>query len=266
MKLIISATVVAGILCAHAIQAQARNGEIATSEGMTSSVDEELVPFLKRVSDNNSQFSRKTGNDVCATVEFKDGRYVVNHFENGRNLFCNSTKEHTTTVHNSNGKVSIGVREFISVRGETLDAFMLRIAPEVQFFTSASGWETCGVVAEGVSGYGVRMVSSRGAMTCEMLKDNVPMGMKALPLTLHTHPAQRSVRPTPADASYYASNPNVVGRMIKVGRAESVGGAQFSSPDYTMPGYLVAEGKVLHQAGKGSERLVGFVASQAQQR
>lgn len=264
MKLIISATILAGILCAHSIQAKARNGEIATSDGMTSSIGEELAPFLKRVSDTNASFSKQTGNDVCATVEFKDGRYVVNHFENGRNLFCNSKKEHTTTVHNSNGKISIGVREFISIRGETIDAFVLRIAPEVQSFTSASGWETCGVVAEGPNGFGVRMVSSRGAMTCEMLTDNVPMGMKSLPLTLHTHPAQRNVRPTPADASYYAKNPNVAGRMIKVGRSESVGGAVFSSPDYAMPGYLIAEGKVLHQGGRGSERLVGHVVSHNQ--
>lgn len=264
MKVIISATVLAGILCAHAVHAQSRN-DGATTEGMTSSAGEDLVPFIRRVSENNAKFSKKTGNDVCATIAFTDGRYVVNHFENGRNLFCNSSEANTTTVHNVNGKVSIGVREFISARGEDLDAFVLRIASEVQSFTSASGWETCGVIAEGANGYGVRMVSSRGAMTCEMLRDNVPMSMKPLPLTLHTHPAQRNVRPTPSDASYYASNPNVAGRMIKVGRAESVGGAVFSSPDYNLPGYLIAEGKVLHQAGKGSERLVGHVASQAQQ-
>lgn len=78
MRLIISATILAGILCAHSIQAKARNGEIATSDGMTSSVGEDLAPFLKRVSDTNASFSKQTGNDVCATVEFKDGRYVVN--------------------------------------------------------------------------------------------------------------------------------------------------------------------------------------------
>lgn len=150
------------------------------------------------------------------------------------------------------------VGEFVSEPGEALGDFILRIAPSLDQHTLASGHEVCGMVAADSERYGVRLGSTKGAMTCSMSRSNVPDGMRALNVSIHSHPHTRSVFPTSADVSFYAENPMVSGRMVKRGRPEKVGGAYFSDGDYAAgPGYLVAEGQVLYQEGKGTERILG---------
>jgi len=106
--------------------------------------------------------------------------------------------------------------------------------------------------------FGVRLGTTKGAMTCSMSRSNVPAGMRALTVSIHSHPHTRSVFPTSADVSFYAENPMVSGRMVKRGRPEKVGGAYFSGGDYASgPGYLVAEGQLLYQEGRGTERNLG---------
>ena len=106
--------------------------------------------------------------------------------------------------------------------------------------------------------FGVRLGTTKGAMTCSMSRSNVPAGMRALTVSIHSHPYHRSVFPTSADVTFYAENPLSSARMIKRGRPEKVGGAYFSNGDYTAgPGFLVAEGQVLYQEGRGTERNLG---------
>ncbi len=150
------------------------------------------------------------------------------------------------------------VGEFVSEPGEALADFIVRIAPALDQHTRASGHEVCGMVAADSERYGVRLGTTKGAMTCSMSRSNVPAGMRALTVSIHSHPHTRSVLPTSADVAFYAENPLSSGRMVKRGRSERVGGAYFSNGDYAAgPGYLVAEGQVLYQEGKGTERNLG---------
>lgn len=152
------------------------------------------------------------------------------------------------------------VKEIIGQVDESLESFVLRVAPELDSFTRQSGHEACGMIAQTPSGnqFGVRLITIKGAMTCSMLRSNVPDGMRAQNVSIHSHPHKRSVFPTAADVNYYAENPMVSGRMIKRGSPEKVGGAYFSQGDYQAgPGYLVAEGRLLYQEGVGTDRDLG---------
>ncbi|EKT4083266.1 hypothetical protein [Stenotrophomonas maltophilia] len=154
----------------------------------------------------------------------------------------------------------VHIAEIVSEPGEALSDFMQRIAPVLDRHTRESGHEVCGMVAQSADAerFGVRLGTTKGAMTCSMSRSNVPDGMHALNVSIHSHPHTRSVLPTAADVSFYAENPLSSGRMVKRGRSERVGGAYFSSGDYAAgPGYLVAEGQLLYQEGKGTERNLG---------
>lgn len=156
------------------------------------------------------------------------------------------------------------VKEIVGQVDESLESFVMRVAPELDSFTRQSGYEACGMIAQTPSGnqFGVRLITIKGAMTCSMLRSNVPEGMRALKVSIHSHPHKRSVFPTAADVSYYAENPMVSGRMVKRGSPEKVGGAYFSQGDYRAgPGYLVAEGRLLYQEGVGTERDIGTYAA-----
>ncbi|WP_223572143.1 hypothetical protein [Xanthomonas citri] len=154
----------------------------------------------------------------------------------------------------------VHLAEIVSEPGEGLDDFMLRVAPVLDRYTKESGHEVCGMVAQSADSerFGVRLGTTKGAMTCSMSRANVPLGMHALKLSIHSHPHTRSVLPTSADVAFYGENPLVTGRMVKRGRSERVGGAYFSGGDYASgPGYLVAEGQLLYQEGRGTERNLG---------
>lgn len=156
------------------------------------------------------------------------------------------------------------VAELVSEQGEPLEDFVLRIAPVLDRYTHETGFEACGMVAQSADGerFGVRLGSTKGAMTCEMRRSNVPEGMTALRLSIHSHPHKPVVMPTAADVSFYAGTQASNGRMIQRGRPERVGGAFFSVGDYASgPGYLVSEGRVLYQQGKGTERDLGAYAA-----
>ncbi|WP_288431778.1 hypothetical protein [uncultured Stenotrophomonas sp.] len=154
----------------------------------------------------------------------------------------------------------VHLAEIVSEPEEALETFMLRLAPVLDRHTRESGHEVCGMVAQSADAerFGVRLGTTKGAMTCSMSRSNVPDGMHALNVSIHSHPHTRSVLPTAADVSFYAESPLSSGRMVKRGRSERVGGAYFSSGDYAAgPGYLVAEGQLLYQEGKGTERNLG---------
>ncbi len=155
------------------------------------------------------------------------------------------------------------VAELVSEQGEHLEDFVLRIAPMLDRYTRETGFEACGMVAQSPDGerFGVRLGTSQGAMTCEMRRSNVPAGMTALRLSIHSHPHKPTILPTAADVAFYAGTQAANGRMVLRGRPQRVGGAFFSSGDYASgPGYLVSDGRVLYQEGKGSERDLGTYA------
>lgn len=152
------------------------------------------------------------------------------------------------------------VAELVSEHGEPLEYFLLRIAPVLDRYTRETGFEACGLVSQTPDGnrFGVRLGTSKGAMTCEILRSNVPAGMTGLRLSIHSHPHKTTILPTAADVAFYAGTQAENGTMVLRGRPQRVGGALFSTGDYASgPGYLVSNGRVLYQEGKGSERDLG---------
>lgn len=265
MKLIVSNSIIAALGLAMSFHAGA-DGRQKLSE-MTSKPDETLASFAQKVGTELRGFA-KNGNQACAAISFDPagGVQKISMFMDGATPDCATQDENTYSVHvNTNAKISVGWREFVSQDNEKLEDFLLRISPLAEQFTVMTGWEVCGFVAQGKNGqYGLRLSSNRGAISCNISSNNVPFGMTAMRMTYHTHP-EGNARPTAADAEFYADNPATSGRMVKVGKPVKIGignkGSDiFSDGDYAAPGYLAAEGKLMYQEGKGSERDVGTFA------
>lgn len=245
-------------------------GHAANANDVTSLVAEgnpSISAFSQKVGAKMRGFA-KNGQQACSAVAVdpSTGNQKITMFLEGANPDCATQDENTYSVHvNQNGKILVGFREFVSNPNEDLEAFLVRISPQAEAFTLNTGWEVCGFVAQNKDGkYGLRLASTRGAVSCGMSANNVPFGMTATKMTYHTHP-EGNARPTSADAEFYAENPAVSGRMLKVGKPLKVGvggkgSAVFSEGDYVAPGYLVAEGKLMYQEGKGTERDVGHLS------
>lgn len=147
--------------------------------------------------------------------------------------------------------------------GETLDAFMLRIAPTLDAFTAKSEWEACGAIAQAPDGrYGIVVGSVQAALSCAVSAQNVPAGFVAIGQSLHSHPRTKTIKPTASDLAIQAAS-NIRGLPYKAVEKNPYS-QKFSDVDVSSgPGYLVADGRVLHQAGWDRVREVGRLASKA---
>ena len=148
----------------------------------------------------------------------------------------------------------------LSDEGEELEAWLVRIAPILATHTQESGHEACGYIAQNQDGsrYGIRLTTSKGALTCVVDPTRVPEGMTALRATFHSHPQRSIVLPTAADELHYRANPLPSGQWIKRARPVDLGNSTFSAADYAAgAGYVVTKGRVFFQSGKGTDREVG---------
>lgn len=98
----------------------------------------------------------------------------------------------------------------VSVAGESMDAFVLRIADRANQHTSASGHEVCGAIRTEDSIHRIEMITSRRNDECWLPIDTE--------VYFHTHPINQ--------------------------------GMNFSSGDYVLPGYLSTLAGVKFQDGK----------------
>ena len=151
----------------------------------------------------------------------------------------------------------------VSQENETLDEFVLRIAPLVRDRTRDTGWELCGVLAQGANGtHGIVLTSSQSSIGCVLRAQLVPDGMIASGLSLHSHPTAESKRLgiTAMDRQLAAHT----------GHASASGGVMASQPKrrrdgfstqdmQTGPGYLVLSKEVLFQQGFGTAKRVGRI-------
>lgn len=96
-----------------------------------------------------------------------------------------------------------------SVAGETMDAFVLRIAPKANAYTKASGHEVCAAIREVEGVYSAEVGTSGRNDECWLPGDTE--------VYLHTHPINQ--------------------------------GMGFSAGDYVRPGYLITQAGVKYQDG-----------------
>lgn len=140
-----------------------------------------------------------------------------------------------------------------SMAGEGLDTFIKRIAPEFAAYTERTGHEACAIVAvtnqenDGTipGAFSLNMGTIHSQIACKMPR--VEAGYTSLGRTIHSHPTKRTVRLTALDMKFRGTP---AGKL----RNETLIRCEFSEQDYSVPGYLVACGKVFTQSGKGTAK------------
>ena len=151
--------------------------------------------------------------------------------------------------------------DYTSEPGESLDAFVMRTAPLFDKYTAEKEWEACATIAtDGQGRYGFVLTSSQASLGCILYPDDIPEGMVATNMNIHSHPATKEIYPSHMDHQIMHL------RGMKVLRDEipNQGKRGFSPEDYEAgPGYLVVAGKVLYQEGRGTIREVGKLEHRA---
>ncbi|HGM7285111.1 TPA: hypothetical protein ACKP7V_000884 [Stenotrophomonas maltophilia] len=142
-----------------------------------------------------------------------------------------------------------------SEAGETKEAFLLRIAPEVAAWTAENQAEACAFVATDGQRWGLKLITLRSQFECVFAYGVAPEGMTPTNETFHSHP--------PADGGGYvtltegtkaaaAALGDASLRHIKMMRVEN--GGEFSKRDFDAgPGYLITNGRLLFQSGRGKK-------------
>lgn len=139
-----------------------------------------------------------------------------------------------------------------SETGESLDDFILRVAPKMRDYTVNEGFEACGVIASDNAGnFGVVIGTNLGHTVCANFSGKVPAGMTATGQTVHSHTTMTKYRATQADLLVMGSRTKR-GQVVRGDDPEI-----FSEEDFEAPGYMVSGTRLWHQAGKRTVRGVG---------
>lgn len=157
----------------------------------------------------------------------------------------------------------------VSAPGETKEAFVLRVAAEMQRWTDRTGNEACGVLTTDGQRWGVSLTTQQAQVLCFFAREVVPAGMTATDENIHSHPT-----PDKGHLRITAETRQVlrdVGDRVLLKRVKDANGGRlrvevegFSTDDYAAgPGYLVVNGRLYFQAGRGTQREVGQVANTA---
>jgi hypothetical protein len=136
--------------------------------------------------------------------------------------------------------------------GEGRTVFVKRAAETLRSFTAETGYEACGWIAV-ISGPGerptfsIKVVTLKAHIACGTTQNDVLEGYASMGVTIHSHPVEKRVRLTPTDMK---ARGTPAGKL----RVEELDSCGFSSQDYSMPGFLVACGKVYFQNGVGTQK------------
>lgn len=126
------------------------------------------------------------------------------------------------------------IRVMESVQGETKTEFVTRVATFIHGWTDKWGFEACGYITTFQGSLYVVVETNRDTHYCNsttMVKGSTYSGE-----TIHSHPSRK----------FGASK----------SRRKS---ANWSALDYETPGYLVENGWLFYQNGKGTESVIGNV-------
>ena len=149
------------------------------------------------------------------------------------------------------------VSTLVSEPSETKEAFVRRLAIYMQAWTQEHGAEVCGFLATDGERWGVRLTTQKSQAFCFFAAAMVPEGMTATPETIHTHPSAKNGWLAVNDSTRAAAKAIGDYKLGSRGTHWMKVEPGFSGDDYNAgPGYLVVDGRVLHQAGRGTEREV----------
>lgn len=139
----------------------------------------------------------------------------------------------------------------VSEPGETVSAFVLKVAPRFAAYTRETGYEACAVIATDGTRFGVVVGSNRSQISC-VLVGAMPEGMHSTGESIHSHPEVARISLTDTDRAFLKIPVSVP--------TYSTDPDEFSQKDGA--GYLVATstGRVLYQARAGARaRWVGRI-------
>ena len=144
-------------------------------------------------------------------------------------------------------QISLG--DYASQEGETLEEFMRRVGRVLHNFTRESGNEACGPIASDGVRYSVRLHTDGVPHGCAMRASDVLDGYAWTGETIHSHPWQKLLR---LDSHAQAWSKRYGDGNHGSPTLRNDGASGFSRADYVGgPGWLVAKGQLLYQAGQG---------------
>lgn len=151
------------------------------------------------------------------------------------------------------------IADYQSQSGESLTVFLERVRPDMRAFSSKTGFESCGAIAQNADGsqFGLVLGSSDGHMGCAVYNDKVPAGMTSTGVTIHSHGRDGVFKVNKSDIAMMS--PEDAGRLATA-RRTTFGGQNlfhFSPTDYAGgPGYLATPTGLAYQDGVGTDRTI----------
>ena len=154
----------------------------------------------------------------------------------------------------------------LSEPGETKEAFVRRIAPIMEAWTTQTGNEVCGVLATDGQNWGVKLTTQRSQVMCFFAATVLPEGMQATTDTIHTHPVPPEgsthllITDETMESLRMVRDRVMVKRINEGHRRLRVQVQGFSPDDYAAgPGYLIVGGRLLYQDGPGVSNDLGHI-------
>lgn len=86
-----------------------------------------------------------------------------------------------------------------STVGESMDSFVLRVAPKLRAYSDENGYEACGVIATNGETFSIIVGTNFANMVCVNSSRFVMEGHRHAGATLHSHGKQGRFRPTKTD-------------------------------------------------------------------
>lgn len=159
-----------------------------------------------------------------------------------------------SNAHDTASWERVHLPDYVSEENESLDDFVLRIAPVLASYTNDTKWEVCSPIGQSEDGrFAVSLISSKASLGCIVYLENLPSGFTYMQLSVHSHPNEKSITPTQMDLNIASFH----GRKINQRRVRSQPEG-FSPDDFAAgPGYLVTPTQVLFQEGHRTVRRVG---------
>lgn len=138
---------------------------------------------------------------------------------------------------------------------EDQSAYLSRVAGWMHNYTSGTNEEVCANICKTPDGaMSVRLLTNKSHLACG-LADLCAPGSVLTADSIHSHPLDENFRINDADRAFMRDRSP--GRHIQRRSSFISDSEKFSEFDYANgPGYLVAKGRLLYQAGRGTERVV----------
>lgn len=132
-----------------------------------------------------------------------------------------------------------------SLPGETFEAFLVRTAQSMDWFTRESGYEACGVImsSQTQDAWQIRITTNRSRISCEMVEYPLE-GYTKMDADIHSHPYfEEPIYANAQDIHYNKS--------FACGQQMFIFDERFSKKDFSRgEGYLVSRNRLLYQHGE----------------